>query len=911
MKFLTNFILSLIGLLILVMIAFFGYQFYQKLNAPAVSPFNAIPSNSALIIKINKPTQFWNETKQSNRYWRDLFQIPALASIKQQVGFLDSTIHINKKISQALGNNPLFLILTPGIANSIDLLYLFNVNGTGTEELIEEYLNQNWPSRLIIEKTSYAGSNIFTIKSKTHKNKFFIAIRNKVFIGSTQNILVKQAIDRLSLNLSIPEDPEFLKVTSSSGKNVDANIFIHYPAIAPFLSNITTGGPLADYLSVANFASWSGLDFIQKQDTWLISGYSACKDSSAEYLSLFQGQSAQKISMTKIFPENVLSFTWIGLSDGNLFHEKLKQSLSKTSIYFPIDMNLVRIEQGREIAFSDYFLPWLGNEIGLITLQNPSKNDKISYGIFRVNNKSTADSLLLSLMMIGPKQKAPVIYKTHKIYSFLVPGVIPAVFGNLFSKLEASYYVFIDDYVIFSKDEISVKSFIDETQSGKSIEESTTYRNFSVGISDLANLYYYCNVNLSFSDIQSVLNDELNKEITLVKDSLQRFKAFGVQIINRDGDFYTNVYIHHNQSDQNQGPMVWQTPVDNAVATKPQIIPGGINGKPVIVAVDAGNILYLLDGTGVILWKLKLPGKPLGEIHPLTMKNPDSVYFIFNTQNQLFIVDQDGLFALNSPFTFPKRSVADLLIAGDPISGKESVLIPLEDNKIYAFGLDGIQKPGWQKPTPGTIVAKPVQRLNMKGKDFYFLSGIDGTVLITNSQGKPFRKPKNSVKFSRNSLFYVNKTNNKGDFITTTADGKLIYLRMDGTTSVVKFNNFTPDHILFYSDVNDDKLQEFTWFDVNKLYCYNKFKKLLYDFSLPPGTEKPFIVKFPDGDVQIGAVTPKTGDVFLFGKKGSVSLDPLIRGNTPYDVGVLDNELGVSLVIGSGNYIKNFLLTKY
>jgi hypothetical protein len=105
-------------------------------------------------------------------------------------------------------------------------------------------------------------------------------------------------------------------------------------------------------------------------------------------------------------------------------------------------------------------------------------------------------------------------------------------------------------------------------------------------------------------------------------------------------------------------------------------------------------------------------------------------------------------------------------------------------------------------------------------------------------------------------------------------------------------------------------MPEFIYFDLNKLYCYNKFRKLLYDFSFPPTTGKPFMVKFPDGEMHIGAITPKTGDVFLFGKNGTIYLDPVIRGNTPFDLGILDPDLGTSILIGDGKYVRNFLLSK-
>ena len=109
MKFLTTLIIILIGLVILAGISFFGFQFYQKLHAPAESPFKAIPQNSALIIKLNKPSLLWSQTKQTNKLWKDLFSVPYLSSLKHQINVLDSAIHKNQKIGILIRNNPFFI----------------------------------------------------------------------------------------------------------------------------------------------------------------------------------------------------------------------------------------------------------------------------------------------------------------------------------------------------------------------------------------------------------------------------------------------------------------------------------------------------------------------------------------------------------------------------------------------------------------------------------------------------------------------------------------------------------------------------------------------------------------------------------------------------------------------------------
>jgi len=911
MRLLTTVILVLIGLVILSGIGFFGYQFYQKLHAPVESPFKAIPQNAALIIKLNKPSHLWTETKQTNQLWNDLFFVPYLASLKNQINFLDSMIQKNQNIGISLRNNPLFIILSPTIPNSYGLLFLINFSSHEPDELLEKFFNETWPLKIMIQKSSYAGSTIFQVLFKNNKNPFYFTTRNGIFIGSIQEMLVKQAIDRLSLNLASADDQSFLDVTASSGKNVDANIFVNYARIAPFMAGITTRGKLADYLNVSNFAAWSGLDVIQKKDNWLVSGYTVCNDSSYEYLSLFSDQSPQKLSMSSIIPGDASSFIWIGLSNPGSYYQRLVSSKSSTSIYLSGYPKLLRTENDKQIHLDEYFLPWAGNEISLVTTlnSNPQLSNDV-YGIFRMTDKTLADSLLHCLGNTISGRFQTQTYKENYIYTLNIPDIIPGVWGNLFQRLYGSSCTFLEDYLIFGNDPASLERYIDHILSENVIDKNPDYLNFSENLSDQANLCYYFNTRYAFSELQSILCESLNKEINPATDTLKKFESFGVQIINNGENFITNLFFHHNRAEQSKGPLAWQTALDTLVSGKPQIFIDAIQGKPAVVAFDLANTMYLLDWTGSIQWKLKLPGKPMGEVYEIRLKHNDSIFFLFNTRKHICVVDKNGLFAFNSPFFLPLQAVSGLSCYESPSPGNYHIYLQLEDKKIYAFDVQGKQSAGWLKPFLSEFVGKPVQLLTFRGKEFFFITSKSGQVLITDNRGKPIIKPKNKSVFSARSLFYLNMTNNKGDFITSSSDGKLLYLRTDGKTSDLKFNNFTPDHVFYYADINNDKIQEFIYFDLNKIYCYNRFQKLLFDYTFPSQTLTPSLMKSPSGEILIGTVSPKSGDIYLFGKNGLLTIDPAIRGNTPFDLRIIDPDQGTNLLIGAGKYIKNWLLPK-
>jgi hypothetical protein len=911
MKFLTTLIIILIGLVILAGISFFGYQFYQKLHAPAESPFKAIPQNSALIIKLNKPSLLWSQTKQTNELWKDLFSVPYLSALKHQINILDSAIHKNQKIGILIRNNPLFIIFSQTVSNYYGLLFMINIPTGVPEEDISEFIEKTWPRGITIDKSSYAGSSVYQVNDKSKKDPFFFATRNGIFIGSRQEILVKQAIDRLSLNLTSSEDQNFPKMVAISGKNVDANIFVNYQKIAPFMGSVFTNGTLSDYLNVSHFATWTGLDLIQKKEEWLVSGYTVCDDSSHEYLSHFSGQSPQNISMPGILPGNATAFTWIGLSDPGTYYQNLVSSKLTTSIYKSIYPNLLRIENILQTHLIDYFIPWTGNEIGLVTSPTSQNKDRNNvYGVFKVTDRNLADSLLQSLGNVASDQIQKETFKNHIIYTLNIPDLIPGIWGNLYQKLKGTAYTFLDDYIVFGNDPSSIKEFVEQVLSENVLTRNPDYLHFSEDLSDQSNLCYYFNTRQSFRELQSILSENINKEINPVIDSLKTFESLGIQIIDNGENFITNIFINHKTEEHSKGPLIWQTALDTLISGKPVIIMNAFKGKPAILAYDLANTMYLIDWNGNIQWKLKLPGQPVGDIYEIRPNKSDSVCFLFNTWKHICVVDNNGLFAYNSPFYLPLQAVTGLTCVELPSAGNYQIYLPLEDKKIYSFDVFGRQQVGWAKPAMNEFAAKPVQHLKVQGKDYFFTISRNGQVLITDIRGKPVVQPKSKIPFSTRSGFFLNKTNNKGPFLTSSREGKLLYLRNDGKTTDLKFNNFTQDHIFYYADINSDKIQEFIYFDLNKIYCYNRFQKLLYDYTFPSQILSPFMLKSPSGDILLGAVSQKSGDIYLFGKKGLLTVDRAIRGNTPFDLRIINPDLGTSLVIGTGKYVRNYLLSK-
>lgn len=911
MKVITYFIFIVVGFLILAGIAFFGYQFYEKLHTPAASPFKAIPSNAALIVKINKPSTFWQESNKGNQLWSQLFVVPKVAELRKEVSKLDSILGSQRKVKAIIHNNPIYVVLSPTVAETYDLLYLMNLDEPDAEEQISEFIEEVWPRNVRFTKSGYGGSSLYLLQIDLLSKPIYFAIKNRLLIISAQSILVKQSIDRLSLNITADEDPIFQEINASSGKNVDANIFIHYPVIANFISSFTQNDPATDNLRVGNFATWSGLDVIQKRDQWLISGYTACREESEEYLTLFRGQQPQKMSVATILPEDVYSFTWLGLSDPQKYRDQLENSQSWSPLYFTTNPLLQNFEQQHDVQFQDYFLPWMGSELCTFRLDVGSNTpDIVNLGLLTTTNREVADSCLKALIKFGSKQKAPFTYKRTKIYNLSIPGLLASVYGNIFLKTNGAYFTILDENIIFGPSEGALKKVINAYLDETTLQKNQTYAAFSANLVEECNMNYYCNSIRSFDLLQHLFNEPIQKELQAAKDSLVKFSAFGLQITNKDESFLTSVGIYFGQMAEKKGPLLWQTTLDNPIQSTPVFVPKAFSGEPGIALLDTANILYLLDESGSIQWKLALPGKPLGDIQTVYNRLADSTFLVVNTESELCVIDLSGVFAHNSPFPLPFKATTGC-ISTDKISNVVPlVLLPLTDMKVHAFQVNGKEFTSWTPSQFSQTIKQPIEEIVLNSKAIFVVKQPNGTAEFISAFGKPISRQKTQTTIALQSRFYPNKTNAKGELLTTSPDGSLVYCKLDGRNSKIKFNNFTPQHRFFYMDINGDRLSEFIYFDVNKIYYYDKYKRLIYDFAFPAIIEQQFVVSTDDGRKYIGAVSEKTGDIFLFGKKGMIPLDPVIRGKTRFIIPTFRQETGPELIIGEGKMVKAFQLTK-
>jgi hypothetical protein len=550
--------------------------------------------------------------------------------------------------------------------------------------------------------------------------------------------------------------------------------------------------------------------------------------------------------------------------------------------------------------------------MAVINSKNSSAGEKeTTYGIFRVTDRTLADSLLKELSIATGKKRDSQIYRGLPVTTLNISDIIPGVFGSFFGRIEGSSFTFLDNYIIFGNDLFSLKRLIDRVSEGKNLEDRQDYHDISENISDKSNIYFYFDTKRSLGEIKSILKENLSGPLNPVIDTLRKFESLGIQLNNRNGIFYTRFFIRYNPAGTSEGPLQWQSNLDTIIQGRPRISKPLIHGDPAVLVTDKSNNLYMLDNSGNIRWKLHLPGKPSGTIHEIYQKNSDSAVYLFNTDYFICIINSGGKFLACFPLRLPSRATNSLSVVSFPGAKDYHILLALADRKLHSFNLNGKPEDGWRNPLFNEEITNEVQSLTVNHKEFVFITGKNGQILITDQKGNIRIKLPKNFRVSANAMFYLNRTNKKGLFLTTDKTGKVVYIQENGTVSEATFNPLSPNHYFIYEDINNDKTFEFVFFDKNTIYYYDRFYRLLYFYAFRREiTQPPFLIKAPNGQKLICFVDEVTNEVFLFGKKGLIQTAPGIHGNTLFDIGYLTDHQNPELIIGWGKYLRNYRLTQ-
>lgn len=896
----TTIFLIVFFLILLLVIYFYSRSFYKH----RFELREAIPVSTVLFTEFNSISSL-KKNLDKNNIWKELLNLSVMSEFDRQLQKLDSVLSSSIKGNTLLDHLPACISIHPK-NEGIDLLFILNLDRKINQSFINQFLRDAFGNTFTSLKGTAGGVKTQKLIFNQYQHSFSFAISGGLFIGSTNEELLKESLLQLKSSNSISKNSSFQKVSATAGKKVDANIYVNFKQLPKFIGLLSNVEQRSSIEKLANTADWSELDLLIKTDELLFNGYTTALDSLPTYLNVLLTQEAQLFEMAGILPYNTGLLSHLSVENFESFYAEKLNFLQKTNGFEEYKTRIKELNSALKTDIELSFIPMIGSELAFLSIRANSSSD--SYAIIKTKSIPAARQYLAQLSKFAPGSGFVKSYKNFTLSKINYKNILFSVFGDIFKRMPDFNYTFIGNYLIVANSINSLENIIRIYTSGKTLDLNPEYVSFLDNIAESSNYYLYFNMRNGINLLSEYLNPTLYNYILDNTIIFKKLYAVGLQLSVINDQAFTNIYLKYNTSDVVENNAVWQARLDNIISGKVALLHTHLNNTLNVLAFDIDNNAYLFDYNGSRLWKYKIDGPVLSEIYEIDFYKNNKIQYLFNTKNRLYLIDVTGKNVANYPITLSTPATNGISVFDYSGNLNYRVIYAGADKKIYNLNIYGDKVSGWTQAQTLNIVSDKIQHLIANSRDHILLSDDQGKIRIINRQGKDRILLRTEFKKAKNSDFYTNKTNSKGLFLTTDNAGQLSYIDSRGNISTTDFGSYATNHYFFYEDIDADGAKDFIYLDNGKLIVFDRLKNPIFSHTFSTSNLVPEIYIGERGAFILSIFSTETNEIYLFDKSGLMNLSSTIKGSTPASLGSINNKGEINLLIGNGSTLFNYVI---
>lgn len=912
-------VLIVIAVLVLPISIFLGYKYIKNQQLPDFDIHNAVPLDASFILESYDFINKIDIIKSNNKIWEELLQFPSVKLFNSDLDFLLNLSNNNQIIRDLTHNNQ--LVISAHKLGKTDLSYLFLIRLNNFRD--KKFLLQSITSLISTEKDiktrDYNGTKIFNVK--TENKELHFSFNKGILMFSSSSLLVENAIRQSEENKSILNDIAFTKVQKTSGKNVDANIYLNLKKFNSLISQ-TLNNKQSDLVSkFQNLGDWAELDINLKNDAVLLNGFTYSSDSLNNYLNLFLNQEAVDHKLNTILPSNTSIFITLGISDNEKYLKSYKKYLEKQNKINQYQLFIDQYKNKYGIDLESFFKLHLDEEVGIVVTDVPSDNfEENTFVVMRTQSKSITekeiDRMVTKLAKVNNRQKS--YYTTqvtidketkYKVYALPIKNLFRSFFGKVFPEFNKHYVTFIDNFIVVSSSKSSLTKFIHSNILQKTLENDMKFGRFTDYLSSKSNFYFYTNLYSSPKYISEFLNNNLKKGLNTHIESFKKFQAFAVQFQQNNNMIYNNLYLQYIPNVKENAVTVWESHLDTTISFKPVLVTNHYSKENEIFVQDMNNKVYLINKVGRILWKLQLNEKINSEIYQVDYFKNGKLQLLFSTENKIHLIDRNGNYVERYPVKLRSPSTTGLAIFDYDNNRDYRIFIPCKNKNVYLYNIEGSLINGWKFNQTDTWVTKPVQHFRVNSND-YLIFADQFRVYILNRRGEERIVLKSQFAKSKNNNFTLETGSNINPrFVTTDTSGLIKMIYLDGTVESKQIGEYNSNHFFDYQDLNADGFRDYIFLNEKKLEVLKQDKSKIFIHKFDEKIEScPAYYYFSYDDRKLGVVSKTSNELFLFNSDGSIYNGFPLNGNTLFTIGYLgDTRSQFNLIVGTNyNFLYNY-----
>jgi hypothetical protein len=913
------------GIVILVAAAaYLGFKYFPiKSDQPVIQTFSgkqnpafkAVPQKSPLIIEVKNQEGLFNLLKGNTPAFAELRGIREFEDLYASISNFRDFVSAHSGISNLLNGKSIVISINPSGKNQLSSLFLVQLTDQSESSQATQTVSNELGSAYTISRRNYDTTPI--IGAKSDKLSFYFACSNDIFMVSEDFILVEEAI-RHSNSQNLLSNNEFTEVYKTIEETALANIFINHATIHQVLARIVSPEIKKTITQFASYSSWTNLDLSNSTQIHL-TGYSVTKDSSDNFLNIFRGQEAQKMTIEKAIPANAAFFVALNLKNKDSFIDRYVSYLKANDQYYPREMNLIEFRKKTNTDPVKFIKEIGGNQVaGVYTNINKSNPTQNRFFVTELLNQSIAREKLKKAVTEYGKTNRDASSrtttefkvagkKTFDIYQLPFKNMAESLFGRSFSGIQGEYFVVFDKYLIWGDNLSGLKNYVQSLATEKTMANDSIFKEYIHDRPANSNFYLYAKVPKVFRLKNDFLKPEISDMLSENESVIRKFSTFSWQFTVADNMIKNQINLKYDPNLKEEPQAVWQLKLDEQLVNKPTMV---LNHKdPLnreVIVYDKQNNLSLINKEGLVLWTINIPGEIVSEIHQVDLYQNNKFQYVFNTKTQLYVIDRMGNKVGKFPLTLKSMASNGVSVVDYGKNKEFRFFIAGEDKKIYAFDRWAKLVQNWNFAGAETPITKPGMRIEAGDKDYLVFSDLQNTYFL-DRQGKSRDIPALPFDHSKNQMYYFNDGNPR--LITTDLSGRIHIQDFTGQAEIKEIGKHGADHRFAALDLDGNGSPEYLFADGKKLSVFATDGKKIFERTFDGTiTETPFVCSFGPENPKIGIVLGGENKVFLLDKSGSITKGFPLEGNTDFILGKFtDASTWYNLIIGSeGNTLVNY-----
>ena len=784
-------------IIVLVIAIATGIFYYLKYyyERDQVDIWDLVPRNTLAVYETEQPIEVWNSLLELP-VWSNLSSIPEINDVNENLKLLDSITGSAGKLERLFRDRNMLISIHKISNTRFGFTFYISLNTSDKKNILNNIIDyfKN------IEEVDYEIRNfedlvIHELVDKESERSFTFLEYKDHFIGSFTPFLIEDIIRNISDNFQTNFKSISSGILNTKPIEMDeGNLYVNVAKLPDLVKGFSVAEGEkghSDYLRWFSGLTYYDISF--ENNRIFFSGSAKIPENQNEYfLSTFYDQSPQDVEAIYYLPNRTATYISFTYDDFTSWRRSV-------DAYW--ERNLPKILNRKFQFFKDYaiyekdFYSWIGNEIGLATLQSIDLDHPDKFLIIKSKDYDESTRILDEMILeVNHMNSDTLMYEDFsgkRIKEISVPEFPAALLGDEFLGFESSYYTDLGSYIVIGNSFEVVKHILSEFEEDNTWGKSLKFMQYFDNVQKRANVNFFINFSNAWNSFYGSLNEEWK---TFFKDFDRQFKHFELisfQFSNINNNFYTSAAIQHRKETS-----IISTPseffkeqlvvTDYPIITKPYIIRSHLDRSLEVIFQDAGDQLYFISSSGKVLWKRDVGESIRSDIFQIDFYNNGKIQYLFASDSNLYIYDRNGMLLRDFPVRLEHPIKLDHMNLIDYDNSKNyRYLLCDVDGDIYLTDKYGNELEGWTpRETDGQAASTPFH-IRISGLDCIMDIQKDGIINMMNRRAMMYDGfPVNinsrlegsvfvqrGIDFDRSIIHLVNEN---GEIIRVNLNGEII-----------------------------------------------------------------------------------------------------------------------------------------